>query len=459
MERHHLNFLPFLDFICVLLTGYFAYLARTGDPLLNDRYLLVILVAGFITVTVFSLARVYLFSCSTAGGNLRQLFFPLLAAGLVIVGVGYLSKSSEHFSRIWATLWFALCLLTMVGGRLWLASLGRSGRLRYWLARRVVLVGGADDVLALYHGLARRRMPWLVVSGLFVPEGPPPTDPPEGVAIGTTEELLVWAKAHPVDDLVVVPPRGGGEGRLLAWLKPLRLIPANLHVGPMELFEAYPDAKRVDIAGLPVINAVRHPLTSVNRAFKLLGDLILAVLVLLPALPVMGVIALAIRLDSPGPALFRQQRYGFHNEVFTVYKFRTMRMDAQEEPSLPQACRGDPRVTRLGRLLRRFSLDELPQLFNVLNGSMSLVGPRPHALPHNDKYACLLDSYLERHKVKPGITGWAQVNGHRGETDTVEKMHRRVEHDLFYVKNWSPLLDFEILLRTVLVVLSGRNAY
>ncbi|WP_459873126.1 undecaprenyl-phosphate glucose phosphotransferase, partial [Endothiovibrio diazotrophicus] len=458
MDRHHLNFLPFLDYLCVLLTGYLAYVVRAGDGVLDNRYLLVILVAGFITISLFSLTRVYLFSEARLAGVVRQLFLPLLLVGLVVAGLGYLSKSSEHYSRIWAALWFALCFVAMVGGRLWLVHLGRSERLRYWLARRAVLVGEAADVVALYLELERRRTPWLMVSGVFVPAGEMPSGLPKGVAVGTVDELLHWSKGRSVDDVVVVPPGGEGCVRAIAWLNDLRLIPANLHVGPMALFEVYPEAKRIDIAGMPLITAVRHPLTSINRVVKMGVDLLLVTALLIPALPLMGLIAVAIRIDSRGPALFQQQRYGFRNEVFTVYKFRTMSHGVADDPDLPQARRGDPRVTRLGRLLRRFSLDELPQLFNVLNGSMSLVGPRPHAVPHNDKYAGLLDRYLERHNVKPGITGWAQVNGHRGETDTVEKMRRRVEFDLYYVKNWSPLLDLEIIMRTVLVVLSGRNA-
>ena len=464
MDRyHHLNFLPIADFLTVLLTGYLAYVARTGEWVLSDRYLLVILVAGFITVTTFGFARVYLSPASTVVDNLRRLFFPLLVAGLVIVGVGYLSKSSEHFSRIWATLWFTLSFGGMVVGRMMLVRLGRSERVRRRLARRVVLVGGVEEVLPLYRHLGEHESPWLMISGLFFTgperEWKSPGELPEGVETGGIEELLAWSKENAVDDLVVVPPRDEPAARLLERLKPLHLIPANIHVGPVALLEAYPDAARVDIAGLPLINTVRHPLSSVNRLFKLSTDLLMALLLLPPLLPLMGLIALAVRLDSKGPVLFRQRRYGFHNEVFTVYKFRTMSHGPTDDPSVPQARRDDPRVTRLGRLLRRFSFDELPQLFNVLNGTMSLVGPRPHAVPHNDKYSQLVDCYLERHKVKPGITGWAQVNGHRGETDTVEKMHRRVEHDLFYVKNWSLLLDVEILMRTVLVVLSGRNAY
>ena len=175
--------------------------------------------------------------------------------------------------------------------------------------------------------------------------------------------------------------------------------------------------------------------------------------------PLLVVVALAIKLDSRGPVLFKQKRLGFNNNVIVVNKFRTMAHQPDPEVDVPQAVRGDARMTRLGRFLRRSSIDELPQLVNVLRGEMSLVGPRPHALPHNERYARQIDEYLGRHRVQPGITGWAQVNGFRGETDTLDKMQRRIDHDLAYIDQWSFTLDLKILLRTLLLCLFDRNAY
>ena len=180
---------------------------------------------------------------------------------------------------------------------------------------------------------------------------------------------------------------------------------------------------------------------------------------LLLLLPVMGLIAIAIKLDSRGPVLFRQPRYGFVNTIFDICKFRTMKCEANCVGKTLQATRDDPRVTRVGRLLRRLSLDELPQLFNVLNGTMSLVGPRPHAIDHNEDYSKMIRGYFARHRVKPGITGWAQVNGLRGETKTLEEMEARVRHDIYYAENWSLLFDLQILAMTAVVCLTGRNAY
>jgi putative colanic acid biosynthesis UDP-glucose lipid carrier transferase len=176
-------------------------------------------------------------------------------------------------------------------------------------------------------------------------------------------------------------------------------------------------------------------------------------------LPLMILVWIAIKLESKGPALFRQQRYGFVNRTFDIYKFRTMKYSDVPETNIVQAKKNDPRITRMGRILRRLSLDELPQIFNVLNGTMSLVGPRPHAVQHNEEYARIIRGYFARHRVKPGMTGWAQVKGFRGETKTVEDMEARVQYDIYYVENWSLLLDLKILAMTAVICLTGRNAY
>lgn len=196
-----------------------------------------------------------------------------------------------------------------------------------------------------------------------------------------------------------------------------------------------------------------------NRALKRVTDLVLASVIGLLILPLCAAIALAVRCTSPGPALFRQSRHGEGGSPIEVYKFRTMYVDQPEPDKVHQACRDDPRVTPIGRFLRRTSLDELPQFFNVLQGRMSIVGPRPHALTHNEYYKSRVESYMWRHRVKPGITGWAQVNGHRGETDTLEKMEKRVEHDLWYIDNWSLWLDFKVIALTIKTVFVDYNAY
>jgi exopolysaccharide biosynthesis polyprenyl glycosylphosphotransferase len=209
---------------------------------------------------------------------------------------------------------------------------------------------------------------------------------------------------------------------------------------------------------LPPVTVQGRALAGWNGVLKRGEDILSASLFLSFISPFFALIMLLVRIDTPGPVFFRQQRYGFNNRPFTVLKFRTM-FDRPDDPAVPQAQRNDPRVTRVGAFLRRTSLDELPQLINVLRGDMSFVGPRPHAAAHNEKFGASIDYYLARHRVKPGITGWAQISGWRGETPTVEHMRARVEHDLYYIDNWSLAFDFYILLKTIPVVLLGRNAW
>jgi putative colanic acid biosynthesis UDP-glucose lipid carrier transferase len=214
-----------------------------------------------------------------------------------------------------------------------------------------------------------------------------------------------------------------------------------------------------NILGMPMIDLRTSPMTGMNRVIKELEDRILALIFLLLASPFMVLIALGVKLSSPGPVLFKQKRHGWGGREINIYKFRTMYVDHPTSEGVKQATRDDPRVTRIGRFLRRTSLDELPQLINVLQGRMSLVGPRPHAIEHNEFFKEKVDSYMQRHKVKPGITGWAQVNGLRGETDTLEKMQKRVEYDLYYIEHWSLWFDLKILALTFLHGFIHKNAY
>jgi putative colanic acid biosysnthesis UDP-glucose lipid carrier transferase len=213
-----------------------------------------------------------------------------------------------------------------------------------------------------------------------------------------------------------------------------------------------------DMNGIPVVGICETPFTGTNELVKRISDFVLASVILVLISPLLLAIAIGVKLSSPGPAIFRQRRNGLDGEEIIVYKFRSMRAEDNGEV-VRQASKGDPRITPFGAFLRRSSLDELPQFVNVIQGRMSIVGPRPHAVAHNELYRQLIKAYMVRHKVKPGITGWAQIHGHRGETDTVEKMQARVEYDLEYLRNWSLGLDLQIIARTIIVMLRGQNAY
>jgi putative colanic acid biosynthesis UDP-glucose lipid carrier transferase len=248
------------------------------------------------------------------------------------------------------------------------------------------------------------------------------------------------------------------QPRILKLLEDLRDTTASIYFVP-DIFVSDLIQARVDsIGGLPVVAVCESPFTGVNGVAKRVSDFILAVLILLLISPFMAAIAVGVKLSSPGPVLFKQRRYGLDGKRIVIYKFRTMTV-AEDGDVVRQATRNDSRVTRFGAFLRRTSLDELPQFINVLQGRMSVVGPRPHAVAHNEMYRKLIRGYMIRHKVKPGITGFAQVNGWRGETETVDKMKARIEYDLQYLRNWSLLLDLQIILKTVVVVLQKDNAY
>jgi putative colanic acid biosysnthesis UDP-glucose lipid carrier transferase len=246
--------------------------------------------------------------------------------------------------------------------------------------------------------------------------------------------------------------------RMSGLVNALRDTTASVYFVPDAFAFDLIQGRLVEINGMPALSVCDTPFHGMDAVLKRATDLVVAIVGLVIVSPLMLAIAAAIKLTSKGPVLFRQRRYGLNGEEILVYKFRSM-MGCEDGPVVAQATRQDSRVTPLGAFLRRWSLDELPQIFNVLEGKMSFVGPRPHAVAHNEEYRKLINGYMLRHKVRPGITGWAQVNGLRGETATVDKMHRRVQYDLDYLKNWSLWLDLKIIARTVLTVARDRHAY
>ena len=279
--------------------------------------------------------------------------------------------------------------------------------------------------------------------------------------LGGLAELVGAIRAGTVDRVIIALP-WAAETRLRTVVEALALTPVQIRLAPERAGFIYAERPVTLLGGLPVMTLLERPISGMQRVEKWLEDRVLAFLLLLFTAPLMLLIALAIRLESGGPILFRQAREGFNCRTFSIFKFRTMYADRGEDGTIHQARRKDPRVTRVGAFLRRTSLDELPQLLNVLMGQMSLVGPRPHApaTRAGDRlFGEVVASYAARHKVKPGLTGWAQVCGWRGETDTEEKLVKRLEHDLYYIENWSLLFDLYILVRTVATVLTQKNAY
>jgi putative colanic acid biosynthesis UDP-glucose lipid carrier transferase len=275
--------------------------------------------------------------------------------------------------------------------------------------------------------------------------------------LGGLKDVAAYASLHSVREVYITLPLGS-QPRIVELLEEIQGTTASLFFVPDVFGISIIQGRLQDMNGVPVVGICETPFTGTNELMKRFTDIVLATLILILISPILLVVGIGVKLSSPGPAIFKQRRNGLDGGEITVYKFRSMTTQ-ENGPNVRQATKDDPRITPFGALLRRTSLDELPQFINVLQGRMSIVGPRPHAVAHNEEYRRLIKAYMVRHKVKPGITGWAQVNGHRGETDTIEKMQARVEYDLEYLRNWSIGLDLQIVVRTVRLMFFDRHAY
>jgi putative colanic acid biosysnthesis UDP-glucose lipid carrier transferase len=372
----------------------------------------------------------------------------LVRWGAIVAAILFLAftfKVGAVFSRKVMLTWFmvtpvALCFLQAVRLRAsWFAA--------QMPERRYIIVGVNEVGLEL-----ARRLPARGFSGYFDFRSYDRVSQllDADQLAGHCRDLADYVRTHAVGVVYIALPLANVP-RLTALINALRDTTASVYFVPDAFAFDLIQGRMVEINGMPVLSVCDTPFHGTDAVVKRTMDVILAVCASLLALPLIVLIAVAVKLSSPGPVLFRQRRYGLNGEEITVYKFRSMNV-CEDGPVVTQATARDRRVTTIGRLLRRTSLDELPQLFNVLQGTMSLVGPRPHAIAHNEKYRRLINGYMIRHKVRPGMTGLAQVNGLRGETETIDKMAERVRYDLEYLRNWSPWLDMEILFKSLQVV-------
>lgn len=377
----------------------------------------------------------------------------LLCVGAV---TGYLG----HYPTSLLVTWGVAGAMLVTGARMAMRTLQRILWAQGYHTRRFAIVGVNRLGFELAKSIADAPELGLKMAGFYddrPAERLPPVPAELGHHAGNLDQLLDATRRREIETIYIAFPMRA-EARIKAILDRLSDTTASVYFVPDFFVFELLHCRWTSVNGLPALSIFENPFYGVDGLVKRGLDLLLAALVLgFLSLPMLG-IALAVKLSSPGPVFFRQRRYGLDGREIRVWKFRTMRV-CEDGAEVKQATQGDARVTRLGALLRRSSLDELPQLFNVLEGTMSLVGPRPHASAQNEAYRKLIHGYMLRHKVKPGITGLAQVNGWRGETDTLVKMERRVEFDHRYIREWSLTLDLRILLKTVWVVLSRQNAY
>jgi len=381
---------------------------------------------------------------------------------LLVLGV-FLFKAQDYVSRVWLVSWFASGSLLLVLFRVTLRAVVQHWTAQGKLRRRTVIVGGGKDAEALIAALQSGANSDIVLIGLFDDRNDDRS--PESVAslpkLGRVSDLIEFARRTRVD-LVIVSMPLSAEKRVLEMLKQLWVLPADIRLSAHMSQLRFTSKAYSYVGDVPVFDMADRPISDWNLVFKWVFDKSVALVALIVLSPIMVATAIAIKLESKGPIIFRQKRHGFNNELIEVYKFRSMYTDRSDANASKLVTKDDPRVTKVGRFIRKTSLDELPQFFNVLQGRLSVVGPRPHALQakaDNRLYYDAVEGYFARHKVKPGITGWAQINGWRGETDTVDKIMQRVQFDLHYIENWSILLDIYIVLMTPIRLLNSENAY
>jgi Undecaprenyl-phosphate glucose phosphotransferase len=396
--------------------------------------------------------------------RLGHIFAAWTLAFAALAVTAFFLKVGAEFSRAWLAAWYLGGLVALVLERAAVATLVRRAVRDGRLQRRAVIVGGGAPAANLIAAIESERESDLRICGIFDDRGDErsPARVKGYPKLGTVTELVDFARLARIDMLIVAVPLSA-ESRLLQMLKTLWVLPVDIRLSMFNTKLRFRPRSYSYVGSIPFLDLFDRPIAGWDSVLKRAFDLAFGVLALVLVSPIMLATALAIKLDSRGPVLFRQKRYGFNNELIEVFKFRSMYTDRTDPTATKLVTKDDPRVTRVGRFIRKTSIDELPQLFNVIfGGNLSLVGPRPHALhakAEDRLYHEAVQGYFARHRVKPGITGWAQINGWRGETDSDEKIQRRVEHDLEYIERWSVLFDLYILFLTPFRLIGNESAY
>jgi Undecaprenyl-phosphate glucose phosphotransferase len=454
------------DFLIVALLGLAIaqlYVAETG-VLQNTVYLLATALVGMMTVVVFEFLKLYsLRALAAYVAKMPAIIFGWTVSFAALVAGVFFLKIGPDVSRGWLAMWFASGVVTLLALRLvaghYVRNAARSGR----LFQRAAIYGAGAVTEALISELESDKDSIVRIAGIFDDrhDGRAPRQILGYPCLGGLEHLVKMSRAKRFD-LVIVSLPLAAEERLANVMRRLSVLPADVKMPARATGLRFSPRTYSHVGFVAMIDLFDRPIADWDHVSKWLFDKVIGSIALALLAPLMLLIALAVKLESKGPVFFRQKRYGFNNELIEVLKFRSMYTDQCDATAANLVTKDDPRVTRVGHFIRKTSLDELPQLINVVKGDLSLVGPRPHAVQAKAAghlYDDVVEGYFARHKVKPGITGWAQINGWRGETDTQEKLRQRIEHDLYYIENWSVFLDLYILCKTPIALLNTESAY
>jgi putative colanic acid biosysnthesis UDP-glucose lipid carrier transferase len=445
----------------LLIAGVYLTMLNLHEVVLNADNLLAAILAiltFLIFAEMFNLYKSWRISPKSDEIRVLSIVWTVTVATLLMLA--FMTKTTEIYSRLVVTIWFIAVPIVLSIVRLARRAILSHVRRHGANTRSVAIVGNNS----IGHRLAKHfdASPWagLVVTGFFDARRSETSSvniDGENYSLKPLADLILQARSGEVDSVYVALPLSS-ERLIEEVVNQLADTTASVYVVPDSFASELLHARWVDFGGMPLLSVHETPFFGVHGWLKRLEDIVLSSLILLLISPLMLGIAVAVKMTSPGPIIFKQRRYGLNGSVVEVWKFRSMTV-CEDGGNILQATKGDKRVTPLGAFLRKTSLDELPQFINVLQGSMSVIGPRPHAVTHNEQYRQLIKGYMLRHKVKPGISGWAQINGWRGETDTLDKMKKRVEYDMEYIQNWTLWLDLKIVFLTVFRGFAGSNAY
>lgn len=459
-----IGLLRLLEFGALLAIGYCIHALYVSDMGMPLFYLLVLVSGATIGVLMLMLADAYQVPALRSPWRMtpRILAAWALAFGAMALMV-FFFKSGQQFSRVWFASWFVAGAVYLVVERQIIAYAIRRWARNGTMERRAVIVGGGEPAKELIRTLEHQPENDIRICGIF--DDRDERRSPAIIAgypkLGNIAELVEFARLARIDMLIISLPLSA-EARILSLLKKLWILPVDIRLAAHSKGLRFRPRSYSQVGNLPMLDIFDKPIADWDNVAKRIFDVFFSIVALLLLWPVMLGAAIAVKLSSPGPIIFKQKRHGFNNEIIDVYKFRSMYTHLADPTAKAAVTKGDPRVTRVGRFLRKSSIDELPQFFNVLRGDLSLVGPRPHAIQaqSNDrKYVDVIESYFARHRVKPGVTGWAQINGWRGEIDHDDKIRFRTEFDLYYIENWSLWLDLKILFLTPFRLLNTENAY
>ena len=442
---------PFIIWSTLILTAWIY-----GEDF-TSYYLVLVIITFFISTYIYE--RILIYRNWRRGrllAYMRDTVFGWLIIVTILVFLGYATKFQNQFSEKVLLTWFIVTPLILIISHITVRSIIANWYTKGKL-RSTIVIGANETSLEFIKHVA--DLPFLLINyhGFFDERDNSRIAGDFGPHLGGLTDVIPYIHKHNVEMIFISLPMSS-QPRIQKLMDELPDTTTSIYFLPdiyiFDLMQA-----RFDYVGdIPVVAMNESPFVGIDGVVKNASDFILALVILILLLPFMLCIALAVKVTSPGPIIFKQRRYGLNGEEIVVYKFRSMTV-AEDGPNVVQAKKNDQRFTKIGAFLRRTSLDELPQFINVLQGRMSIVGPRPHAVAHNELYRKLIKGYMLRHKAKPGITGWAQVNGWRGETEELDKMKGRIEHDLYYLQNWSIWLDLWIILRTIWTVIRKDNAH